>query len=226
MSGNTFKIYHYTKLENCLDIMDGHRYGRRTGLIPMTRIGSSYNKARETGAIFGLLTPQPVEWTNNRHFDNIWNRLVDEIRPLLLEIDIKPTDRVYVADRGHVEGVLYEDAHNTPVVYRHSSREVGEKAFMASMVPLDEYLAQKDKLSYSLPEVLILNPIPKERIKVSREQPLLEEDLEGTSAQKREQIVRTISDTPFLRDALRPWRTVYEKHHGPLEIRGRDKETK
>lgn len=174
------KIYHYTKLENWQDIKEGSYQSKdRPGLGAIKQMGKYDPEAFETGAIWALLKPEPENWTSNKDFPEIWQWLKNDIGRLLLEIEIDlDKDPVFVVDWGHREGFLRKDLPNKiPEKYYHQSVQEAERAYMASKISLKEYLERQKELAYSLPEIVVTDYIPLERIKVSDQQHLLEEKL-------------------------------------------------
>ena len=119
------KVYHYTHFKNWHHIQKGSwESGGEPGLGASRRMGKEDMDAWKTGAVFTLLEPTPNNWVENEHFKGIWDYLKDEMGILLLELDINPEeDRVFVVDRGHVEGVLYEDKEGIPKKYLHPSKK-------------------------------------------------------------------------------------------------------
>jgi len=132
-----------------------------------------------------------------------------------LEVDLRETT-VFVGDRAFVEGV-FESNHNGIVPSCFVSEDVleGEERFMNSLTPLQKYLERvsNEVEGFSLPEVLILDKVPLERVRVSEEQPFLEKMLErGTKGL----YIAALIDRGYLREDLLPWRTRYEVLNGPV----------
>ncbi len=221
-------FYHYTNFGKIGGILGKWKDGSKSGLEPRERIGNRLYPP--TLAIFALLEPTPSDWIENPHFPLTWKALKHNLgvlgySKLLLEIDINPKgDQVYVADRAHIEGALYEDKTGIPKKYLHESVKAGEETFMTSMVRLEEYLEHQSELAYSLPEVLILQHLPLERIRVSTKQPLIEEDLERLTSHEREYLINLIT-MGYAQKELAEWRERYEIQHGSLEISRGKKES-
>lgn len=87
---------------------------------------------------------------------------------------------------------------------------------MSSMIPLADYLNRTAQggLHYSLPEVLIMEPVPAERVKLSEQQPLIDEDLSKPFGQ--EELIYRILRVSELKPELASWRRKYEERHGAL----------
>jgi hypothetical protein len=221
------KVYHYTSFSKIGDIL-GKRIGETSGLKPRRRIGLFSPSLDNPRATFGLLEPTPDNWVNNPHFPATWRTLVHDLTvmghgALLLEADVESKkDRAFVGERAHLEGILYSEKGGIPSEFIHEEKSQAEKAFMDSLVPTDEYVA--GEMGYSLPEVVILNTVPLEKIIVSSQQPLIEEDLTRTRSEDREYLVHLITDGRAKAE-LTPWRTTYEARNGFLEQSYRRKET-
>jgi hypothetical protein len=216
MSGPKIKIYHYAKLEDWWAITDGYVYDTAPGLIPARSIAFEDPEARNTKAVFGLLKPEPTEWVHNPHFAHIWRRLTRDIGDMLLEIKVDPQkDTVLVGDRGHIEGVLYQDPTGIPQKYLHDNQLEGEHRYMQSLVPLSDYVNHAHELQFSLPEVILPNHVPLEQITVSHQQPLLEGKLRRYP--EHSMIVR--EKLRFINnfDELQPWYTNYQERERELQ---------
>jgi hypothetical protein len=217
------KIYHYTNFSNVGKILGKFNCApQEFGIKPNRYIGQVFGSARERLATFGFLEALPDSWVNNKDFPLTWKTLVHDFKisdsgELLLEISIDSDDLVYVADRAHIEGVLYPDQAKIPEKYQHVNLEDGEESYMQSLVPLKDYLEkQKEGQSYSLPEVVIFNRIPPERIEVSSIQPLIEEDLLRESNEGRKHLIHLITHGYSSKELI-TWRRKYEQKHGLLE---------
>lgn len=173
------KIYHYARIEDWEGIKNGsHKSGRIPGLAANRRVGRENKEAWSTGAVFGLLDPLPKEWSENKDFHLTWDTLRHDIGGrVLLEIQVDDDSNVFVIDRALLEGYLYADKTNIPAKYLFSDRNEAEGAYIKSKIPLHEYLQNKDAYNYSLPEVILTENVPFEKIKISEQQPLIEHDL-------------------------------------------------
>lgn len=194
------KVFHYSHIENWQDIQRGSwRNQNKPGLRASRRVGQEDREASNTMVIFALLEPLPDNWVRNQHFKGIWNYLRHNIGTLLLELDVDPEkDQVFLVDRGHVEGALYEDKEGLPQKYLHTSKRAGERAYMESKVPLKDYLERANELDYTLPEVIITGNLPLEKIRISEQQPLIEGDLRRYSGEIRQMLIRDIQRIPEL----------------------------
>lgn len=195
------KVFHYSHLKNWHGIQTGSwKSLNEPGLGASSRMGHEDMEAWNTGAVFALLEPLPDNWVKNKHFEGIWDYFRHDMGPLLLEIDVDPEkDKVFVVDRGHVEGALYEeDKKGIPEKYLHRSTIDGERAYMESKIPLREYLEKATELLYSMPEVIITEHVPLEKIRISEQQPLIEDELRRESGEFRQMLIRDIQRIPEL----------------------------
>jgi len=134
---------------------------------------------------------------------------------LLLEIEVNPCNsNVFVADRAFMECTrrLYQGKSGLPEKYVLDSQALGERRYMESRVLLTEYLARQDELGYSLPEVIVTKMVPFERVLISGEQPLLEQELEKLKGFPREgKLVRNIQQIPELGSWYNQYRDVSDR---------------
>jgi len=209
------KIYHYTRIDKWDDIKRGSWKSReKPGLGASRRLGRTDLEAWETAGVFGLLEPIPPKWTQSEHFKNIWGHLKGNIGELLLEIEVdadKDSD-VFVLDRGHVEGFLYEDKKGIPDKYIHDKRGEAERAYMESKIPIKDYLSKQNELDYSLPEIIITKDTPFEKLNISEFQPLVEEELTNRKGEYREELVNKIKSIP----ELKQWFDLYQERSKEL----------
>lgn len=194
------KVYHYSHLRNWQDIQRGSWKSRNEpGLGASRRMGQDDMEAWKTGAVFALLEPLPDNWVNNQHFKGIWDYFRHDMGTLLLELDIDPEkDQVFVVDRSHVEGALYENKDGIPAEYLHSSKREGERSYMESKIPLKDYLEKAKELGYSMPEVIITENVPLGKIRTSEQQQLIEDELKKYSGEFRQMLIRDIQSIPEL----------------------------
>lgn len=172
----TITVYHYTCPSAWKSIKEGSELNNfRTGIIPTKPfIINTNDKAEETMVIFALLEPEPKNWIHNRYFKESWECLISKIGEVLLELELNLSkDNAYVVDRGYGD-TLWGMYSRIPKKYRNKTRQELENAYYGSIIPLTQYLNEEKKLNYSLPEVVILENIPFDRIKVSEQQPLIE----------------------------------------------------
>lgn len=222
-------VFTYVPLDKSVAIL-GKQRGAESGLRLGRRIGLQFPSLNNPEAIYGLFEPKPDSWVNNPYFPDTWGKLADDFRvtsythygTLLLELAVdSPKDRAFVAERGHLEGFLYRDKQGIPKEFLHESPAEAESAIMQSLVPLDEYVGRQQ--AFSLPEVVLLNPFPAERITVSSQQPFIEEKLADKGDPERDMFLHILTH-PLLHEELYAWRTLYENQHGPLEISGGHRE--
>jgi hypothetical protein len=203
------KVFHYASIEHWQGIVNGSwKSGGEPGLGASYRMGHQDEEAYGTSAVFALLEPLPASWIQNPYFMDIWRWLVGDIGDgVLLEIETDPNrDNVFVVDRAHVEGVLYEDKTRIPERYSHPSILAAERAYMQSKVSLNDYLAGSQELQYSLPEVIFPQNVPFDRLKISDRQPLIEEGLSRYGGDIHEKLIYQINRIPD----LRVWYAKYE----------------
>lgn len=215
------KVFHYTFDTHWDEIVSGSDKGRgrpgkrgQPGLAATKNMGKYDQEAWETRAVFALLSPLPSSWTDNPYFKKAWKYLFSDIGKVMLEIDINPqTDNAYVVDRAHIEGFLDEDNKTVPEQFQHKTRREAERNYMLSRVHLGDYL-RVDSFNYSLPEVIIPQHVPLDKISVSSQQPLLELKL------NMEELKYATADSivnGHMKNELMPWRQAYETAHGSLE---------
>ncbi len=198
------KVFHYAKLDSWNGIVEGsYKSDHRPGLGAVQNL----TKNLPTRAVFGLLEPLPPEWVNNQDFQNIWRALRLKMGTMLLEIDVdSKTDPVYVIDNAHISGFLLRNEERIPSRYLHTTLHEAETEYVDSMLPIEEFLERKAELCYSLPEVIITDNIPFEKISVSEQQPLLEDSLK-TRGRLGELLREQVMHIP----ELQPWYRNYQE---------------
>lgn len=214
-------VFHYTSIANAGTILGLRQEpGILSGLEPRRIVATRSSDNSTIKASFALL--DPLGWLNNEFCPGVWNHLKPRLKAAghtaaLLEISVDPeADNITVADRAHMEGyyrhTLFEAS--LPRGYLYYNPQEAALAFVKSAIPLSNYLKDGNHL---LPEVLIHDHIQPEKIKVSNQQPLLEEDLAGFAnwGDIRDQIVHNITEG-WIRKELMPWREKYEAQNGPL----------
>lgn len=206
------KIFHYSSLDYWPEIASGW-------LRPSHRLWREFGPAFNLGAVFWLLEARPNQWIKNKHFPESWWALYRSTGRLLLEIEIDPGE-VYIIERWHVEGFLYGNLINPPEIFRHNTLRDSEKAYFDSIIPLKHYLDHQWKYDYSLPEILMLNRVPMERVTISGTQQKLEEAIEWYRMWNifRKSIIRRISEIPWLE-------YLYDKYKSELEDQFEDEMT-
>jgi len=174
------KVYHYANHLKWGDIKRGSWLSKnRPGLAAGFSLGRRDIEARNTFAVFALLEPKPVNWTENPYFKKVWDHLKNNIGSLLLEIEVDPEkdSNVYVVDRAHPEGFLYLDKTDIPEKYLHKDLQTAEQAYVLNKIPINNYVGREKEYGLALPEVIIIDHVPFDKLSVSVEQPLLEENL-------------------------------------------------
>lgn len=175
------KVYHYARARDWEEIKNGsYRSGGLPGLGASHRVGKEDIEAWSTGAVFCFLDPIPPEWVHNEYFKLTWGAIKHDIGGrMLLEINLPDEDlNTFVIDRGLAEGPLYGDKSAIPEQYIFPTRREAESAYLKSKVPLKEYLEKRQRFNFSLPEVIITEHVPFDKIKISEQQPFLAEGLE------------------------------------------------
>lgn len=196
------KIYHYTSLSDWEEIKQGsYVSNHKPGLGANRRVGRVNNEAWNTTAVFALLEAIPKNWTHNKEFPDIWARLKRDIGKVLLEINIDEKDQsVFVIDRSELQKYLDIDNTNQSEEEKKMNRDTAEGKYIGSRISLFDYLKKENNHSYTLPEVIITEDIPIEKVSISKEQPLLEELLSEIKGEYRNRIVKQIKDIPELKD--------------------------
>ena len=114
---------------------------------------------------YALLSPEPEQWTSNKEFPKAFWALMEYMgdnggkKVSLLEIDLLKTDEVYVVDAKHVVPFIFYHVEKEERLELYKNR-FNTKISLVDYLN-DDNLAQK----FSLPEIVIRNPIPEERIR-------------------------------------------------------------
>lgn len=206
------KIFHYSSLDYWPEIAS-------EWLRPSHRLWREFSPAFNLGAVFWLLEARPNQWIQNKNFPESWWALYRSTGRLLLEIEVDPSE-VYIIERWHVEGFLYGNLANSPEKFRHNTLRDSEKAYFDSIIPLKHYLDHQSKYDYSLPEILMLNRVPSERVAISGTQQKLEEAIELYRIWNifRKSIIRRMAETPWLE-------YLYDKYKPELQGEFQDEMT-
>lgn len=212
LASNKVTVYHYARMIDWQFVEDGTSHADWKPGLMASRIGQSYEEAFNTMAVFALLEPLPQEWIFNKDFKNLWENFRCHTGELLLEIEIYPeVDKIFVADRGHMQGYFNYERDGIPKRYSYNTLQEAERAYMKSKIPLAQYLLKAKRLKYSLPEVIILKElVPLERIKISKQQPRLEERLKKFG-KFHISYLRVIEASPELSDWYKKYREKEEK---------------
>jgi hypothetical protein len=175
------KGYHYTNLEAYKSMqtpgIDGwiSDFDEFTGLAPSKRflmLGRGKNLPYEAhnSVIEGVLEPEPLSWTSNPEFPNLWRRLMHDIcrkdEIVLLSFEFEPTDQAYVVERAHIEKELYRASKNQGKPTTESMNEASKK-YWNSRIPVSEY-----QHNYTVPQLAIWSGIEKERLQVEWKKPV------------------------------------------------------
>ena len=215
---NKVTVYHYSRLEDWFGIENGSYVSRhKPGLGANKRVCLDYMDGWEVGAIFALESPAPSEWMDNKDFPRVWRDLKAHVGTLLLEVDVDSNDpSVFVPDWGHQEGyawtrtleqnpnAIFDVQVKVPQRYTHKDNLSAERAYWDGRVQIGEYLRRKDELNFSLPEVVITQNVPLERVRVSKNQPSLLEYLRRMpKSSYRDSVISKVRNVPGLAESLR-----------------------
>ena len=168
--------YHYTNSKAYQSMqtkgIDGFtisNYNDFIGIIPSKRFitiggGNGLPEEAHSGAIEGLLEPEPKSWLENPEFPNFWGYLMHDIcrnkEIILLSFELKPGDKAYVVERAHVERELYRESKGQGKSTKETKNEAFKK-YWESRVPVFEYTG-----IYSAPQLAIWSGINFARLKV------------------------------------------------------------
>lgn len=195
------KVYHYTSRYDLPSILRSRKF--IPGGNPSLPERYLLPKGIQLTGIFALIEPLPKQWVNpNPPFTNVLDVLVeDRGRDLLTEIETEGLN-VYVFDFAHMfvpRGMVMYGPDTIPQKYRIPSEVLGpnnenlnspktamrvldfqRERYLASAVPLEEYMQRRDELNYAMPEVFIMSDrllSSEGRFEISEQQPLLERKL-------------------------------------------------
>lgn len=179
------KIYHYASLDDWPGIKHGSWKSREVpGLGPNLRVCKDNYEDEEArnGAVFGLIEPEPIAWTENVDFPFVWSSLMRNTGRLLLayEATDEIVDSSYVIDWSHMERMLggYKDDVANDMVRdtTHSDRGSAERLYWASRVSLADYIDDPVAISrVALPEVITMCHVPLDLIELADVQPKLQD---------------------------------------------------
>ena len=176
--------------------------------MPMSRLdGIFFEGTMGRKATFALPEPLPHSWTNNQDFPTAWDALKKYMGKMLMEITLDPSDSVMVLD----QALTYDDDETIPApsdreAWARIDKEHYEKEerYWNARVPLEQYLA--DPSRFSLPEIIILNPIPRERVRISSQQPLIEDVIrDATESGNKFWARRLLKELKLGIPELHPW---------------------
>lgn len=216
------KLYHYTHLENWNKIKYGHvsyKNYSEANLQTKTLLARDYLPAR-IKVLSALLEPQPEQWLDSE-FTNIWTDLKSHVGLLLLEIE-PDLNTTYILDRARLQAYFDRNIDQIysklPEEFHVEDRETAERKMFETMIPLHYYLQDPEAYGYLLPEVAITQPISLDRISVSKQQPLLEEELAITDPERhptfRQQLIKSIVEIP----ELNVWVDTYSESHPDILV--------
>ncbi len=189
-------LYHYTN-DRCLKrIMEGTtdafipdpRTGRMVtgkdaaGLWPIRRLlpldeSGGVPEEMSDAWTFALLDRMPRTHADNPEFPGLWSLLLryftischrdDAKETVLLEFDARPDDEAFVIDKAPLERLLYCLDGRRPGPEHRGQRSRAYQAVWATKTPLFRYDG-----GFSVPEVIIKNPIASERLSVAQRIPV------------------------------------------------------
>lgn len=114
---------------------------------------------------YALFSPEPQDWIENKMYPKAWWALMEYLGDnggkniSLLEIDLCPTDEVYVVDANLIMPFIFDNPNDTETLRLYKER-------FRSMVSLTDYLSdEKIQERFILPEIIIQNPVPTDRIR-------------------------------------------------------------
>jgi hypothetical protein len=133
----------------------------KNGLTP-------YHDLAGQKVIFAFMEPRPKSWRRNPEFPEVWRRLIQHVYHgdfsiIQCRFDIIPSDSVFVIDWAHMERVREEMGRIsvfTASDQDHERVRQAKQRYLTSKTPLGNYRG-----GFSLPELIIANPIPASRIK-------------------------------------------------------------
>lgn len=166
--------YHYSRIDSWVNA------GSAEPLVPRTSLDGVFFKGTGWRATFALPEPLPTAWIDNPRFPHAWEELKKHMGKMLVELALTPTDQVMVLDQGLTyeywpEGKRLPAWSTDAWVELERNAYRNEERYWNERIPLEQYLADPSKIS--LPEIIILNPIPRERVRISSQQPLIEETI-------------------------------------------------
>jgi hypothetical protein len=153
------------------------------GLWPHRRLieegnGSSVPVEAERPAIFGLPEPQPKSWLKYEDCTKLWGNLMkrcadrtsqEDRRIILLEVDLFREDEPIVVDYVHIRRASRDCENEINPRKERAIMIRGFEGYWNSRISFFEYNG-----GFILPEVVVFNPIPPERIHLSWEKNLQE----------------------------------------------------
>lgn len=191
-------VFHYSSLDNWYDIKHGSYVSQdQPGLGANKRMGQHYRPAFETCAVFCLTDPKPDSWTKSTEFNEAWNALMRYVGNVLLRVDITGIeDQAKVVDWGYREA-FHQDMTTGP--YASKTIIEAEEKYFTSAIDLAEYVADpRLQKTYYLPEVIITQHVPLERISFAPDQSKLVASVRQWRGEWREGFEHKIRSIPEL----------------------------
>ncbi len=181
-------MYHYTS-DICWDAM--HLRGQE-GLLPFRPLiqreyALTLPRQALRSTLFGLPTEIPPSWRTyqNKKRQNVFEILLrqsalrgddmagfceisdSELNLVLLKATLLPSDQPHIIDFNHISQAFNHIDQNTSPSQRTEHLIAAATAYWNSRIPLTNY-----QHNYTLPEILLHNPIPLERIEIVWEKTL------------------------------------------------------
>ncbi len=167
-----YTAYHYTSDSNWCFTQAGY-FGDGKHLQPYRNITGGikthdFPNWAYDDYIFAFLNESiPESWKNNEEFPDIWERIMRHVAHAdflvrLLKFEVTTKDEVYIMDWSHMERVRPELTRMGNFMASKddiSKIKLAIPKYLQSRVPVTEYNGE-----HNLPELIIKNPIPLERI--------------------------------------------------------------
>jgi len=120
-------------------------------------------------AVFGLPEEKPESWIQYKDCINVFDYLMsccagfsdEEGRRdlVLLSVDLNPEDNPFVVDYLHIRHLARDFSTESNPIRKQTILSEGNRRYWESRVPLANY-----KGNFTLPEIVIWNPIPQDRV--------------------------------------------------------------
>ncbi len=157
-------------------------YKGQQGLLRLRSFISSSDyapcKEAQQGTIFGLLEEKPATWIKykNHNGNSVFETLLrtcavrgddmagfcdwpdEEKKLVLLKVELLPQDNPFVVDFIHISR-MYENLKKTNAISQEQIQSQASLQYWQSRIPLQRYSG-----NYTLPEVIVHNHLPLERI--------------------------------------------------------------
>ena len=157
------KFYHYSATQRLSQVAETGQFLPRRRFVPASCASGLPDKAIEP-VIFGLLDPLDKNWCSAQYHQGepIFETIVGDIsgeKITLLEINVKKSDEVYIADHAPH---LRDDYNGNKSENREVVQQV-KTAYWNSLIPLADYVSRD--IQYALPEVICFSKLPVENLR-------------------------------------------------------------